>query len=306
MNAAASTVLSEGYLKGFFDVVGAMLSQSATFEAQDPQEAPADALGDMASRYSVVIQAKIKEGGGVAFLFQLDGVRKITSAVMGEEPPADEAISDEEGATLKEVFDPCVGGGPGHFKEAYEKIVDLEPSEVSVCGPDTAQALVDLLGRDVVATPFTYSVPPDMDGDGIILYSESLEQIVPADKLGGDAAGGGLSQDEVGDILGDFGQQPVAAAGAPGAAEAPENLEMILDIGLVVTARMGRVEMPVGDILSLGPGSIIEVGRMVDEPVELLVNDKLIARGDVVVVDEKFGLRITEIVSPQERIESLR
>ncbi len=55
-----------------------------------------------------------------------------------------------------------------------------------------------------------------------------------------------------------------------------------------------------------GPGSIIEVGHLIDEPVELLVNDKLIARGDVVVVDEKFGLRITEIISPEERIETLR
>jgi flagellar motor switch protein FliN/FliY len=56
----------------------------------------------------------------------------------------------------------------------------------------------------------------------------------------------------------------------------------------------------------LGPGSILEVGKTVDEPVELLVNNRLVARGDVVVVDEKFGLRITEIVSREERIESLR
>ncbi|MCC6491238.1 MAG: flagellar motor switch protein FliN [Candidatus Hydrogenedentes bacterium] len=84
------------------------------------------------------------------------------------------------------------------------------------------------------------------------------------------------------------------------------NLDMVLDIRLVATARLGRIEMPISEILSLGPGSIIEVGHLVDEPVELLVNDKLIARGDVVVVDEKFGLRITEIVSPRERIESLR
>ena len=63
--------------------------------------------------------------------------------------------------------------------------------------------------------------------------------------------------------------------------------------------------MPIAELLALGPGSIIDVGRLVDEPVELLVNNKLIARGDVVVVDEKFGLRITEIVSPEERIESM-
>ena len=69
--------------------------------------------------------------------------------------------------------------------------------------------------------------------------------------------------------------------------------------------RLGKVDIPLSEILSFGPGSIIEVGHLIDEPVELLVNDKLIARGDVVVVDEKFGLRITEIISPQERIESL-
>lgn len=85
-----------------------------------------------------------------------------------------------------------------------------------------------------------------------------------------------------------------------------ENLGRILDIGLLATARLGRIEMPISEILALGPGSIIDVGRMVDEPVELLINDKLVARGDIVVVEEKFGLRITEIVSPQQRIENLR
>jgi len=84
------------------------------------------------------------------------------------------------------------------------------------------------------------------------------------------------------------------------------NIDVVLDIGLEATVRLGRVEMPLGEVLALGPGSIIEVGHMVDEPVELLVNDKLIARGDIVVVEEKFGLRITEVISRAERIESLR
>jgi flagellar motor switch protein FliN/FliY len=89
-------------------------------------------------------------------------------------------------------------------------------------------------------------------------------------------------------------------------AHAPRNIDMVLDIQLVAMARLGRIEMPIGEILNLGPGSIIEVGHLVDEPVDLFVNNKLIARGDVVVVDEKLGLRITEIISPRERIESLR
>ncbi len=124
---------------------------------------------------------------------------------------------------------------------------------------------------------------------------------------------GGMNADEVSKLLHDLepGQEsePAAAPPAPskkGEGNAQRNIDMVLDIQLVATARLGRVEMPIGEILNLGPGSIIEVGHLVDEPVELFVNNKLIARGDVVVVDEKLGLRITEIVSPKERIESLR
>ncbi|NUM55338.1 MAG: flagellar motor switch protein FliN [Candidatus Hydrogenedentes bacterium] len=123
-----------------------------------------------------------------------------------------------------------------------------------------------------------------------------------------------MSQDEVNAMLKGLGPNADSesdAVAAPAASRddtgaETKNLDMVLDIRLTATARLGRVDMQIADILSLGPGSIIEVGHLVDEPVELLVNDKLIARGDVVVVDEKFGLRITEIISPRERIESLR
>jgi flagellar motor switch protein FliN/FliY len=113
-----------------------------------------------------------------------------------------------------------------------------------------------------------------------------------------------VSDDEMKDILRGFGSDAAEMTSDSGAPR--ENYDVILDIELTATARLGSIEMPISEILNLGPGSIIEVGQFVDEPIELLVNDKLVARGDVVVVDEKFGLRITEIVSQKERIESLR
>jgi flagellar motor switch protein FliN/FliY len=97
-----------------------------------------------------------------------------------------------------------------------------------------------------------------------------------------------------------------AAAPSRGVASDIENIDLILDVQLSVVARLGQVEMPISEVLALGAGAIIEVGRSVEEPVELFVNEKLIARGEVVVVDEKFGLRITEIVSPSDRVKSLR
>ena len=83
------------------------------------------------------------------------------------------------------------------------------------------------------------------------------------------------------------------------------NLDLILDIPLSVTVELGRSKMLINDLLQLGQGSIIELTKLVGDPLEVLVNDKLVARGEVVVVNEKFGVRLTDIVTPMERVKSL-
>jgi flagellar motor switch protein FliN/FliY len=85
----------------------------------------------------------------------------------------------------------------------------------------------------------------------------------------------------------------------------PDDLEFILDIPLRVSVELGRTKMLVNDLLQLGQGSVIELTKLAGESMEVYVNDKLIARGEVVVVNEKFGVRLTDIISPQERIEQL-
>jgi flagellar motor switch protein FliN/FliY len=86
----------------------------------------------------------------------------------------------------------------------------------------------------------------------------------------------------------------------------PDNIDFILDIPLRVSVELGRTKMLVSDLLQLGQGSVIELAKLAGEPMEIYVNDKLIARGEVVVVNEKFGVRLTDIISPQERIEQLK
>jgi flagellar motor switch protein FliN len=88
--------------------------------------------------------------------------------------------------------------------------------------------------------------------------------------------------------------------------ESPPNIQMLLDINLNVTIELGRTRLSIRKILELGPGSIIELDRLAGEPVDLLVNDKVVAKGEVVVVDEYFGIRIISLVSPEERIKQLR
>ena len=84
-----------------------------------------------------------------------------------------------------------------------------------------------------------------------------------------------------------------------------KNLDLILDIPLTLTVELGRSKMIINDLLQLGQGSVIELTKLAGEPLEVLVNQKLVARGEVVVVNERFGVRLTEIVSPVERIQSL-
>jgi flagellar motor switch protein FliN/FliY len=90
-----------------------------------------------------------------------------------------------------------------------------------------------------------------------------------------------------------------------GTVSMPQNLDFILDIPLQITVELGQTSMPIYDLLQLGQGSIIELNKLAGEPLEILVNQKLIAKGEVVVVNEKFGIRLTEVISTAERIENL-
>ena len=83
------------------------------------------------------------------------------------------------------------------------------------------------------------------------------------------------------------------------------DLDLILDIHLDVSVELGRVKILVNDLLQLGQGSIIELNKSVGEPLEIYINNKLITMGEVVVVDESFGIRVTDIISPLERVKSL-
>jgi len=83
------------------------------------------------------------------------------------------------------------------------------------------------------------------------------------------------------------------------------NLDFILDIPLKVSVELGRTKLLINELLQLAQGSVIELNKLAGEPLEVFVNDKLIARGEAVVVNEKFGVRITDIMSPMERIEKL-
>jgi len=89
-----------------------------------------------------------------------------------------------------------------------------------------------------------------------------------------------------------------------GLKEAP-NLDFVLDIPLEISVELGRARMLISELLQLGQGSVIELNKLAGEPVEIFINQKLIARGEVVVVNDKFAIKMTDILSPMERVKQL-
>jgi flagellar motor switch protein FliN/FliY len=90
---------------------------------------------------------------------------------------------------------------------------------------------------------------------------------------------------------------------APG--EAPRNFDLLLDVPLEVTVEIGRTKLAIRELLQLGAGSVIELLKLAGEPLDVLINGKPVARGEAVMVNDKFGVRLTEIASPSERIAGL-
>ncbi|OCC16097.1 Flagellar motor switch protein FliN [Dissulfuribacter thermophilus] len=107
------------------------------------------------------------------------------------------------------------------------------------------------------------------------------------------------SEKDVAPNFSDFGQETSKKG-----VEHPD-LDFILDIPLDVSVELGRAKLRIKDLLQLGQGSVVELNKLAGEPAEIYVNHKLMAKGEIVVVNEKFGVRLTEIISPSDRVKSL-
>lgn len=107
-----------------------------------------------------------------------------------------------------------------------------------------------------------------------------------------------------------FSSSPVARAefqqlSSPSKPDSLKNIDLLMDVHLPIAIELGRTRMSIEDILALGPGSVVELNKLAGEPVDVMVNSKIVAKGEVVVVDENFGVRITQLITPEERLRIL-
>lgn len=215
-----------------------------------------------------------------------EAVKLSARVMMLDSDPPDADVAD----TLKELVSQAVG------------VVSLEPEAKGITL--RVQPLVEPdQGSDErgaraagVAGLASFDLPVDADLTVAIACSFEPGAAPQAQAAGTDAALG----------LGSApGLAAEAARGRAGEGALPENLDVILDIDLPLSARFGQAELTLDALTKLGPGSLIELARLPDDPVELLVNGKVVARGEVVVVGGNYGVRVHEVVSAQDRIRTL-
>jgi flagellar motor switch protein FliN/FliY len=133
------------------------------------------------------------------------------------------------------------------------------------------------------------------DIDGTADWAEALLEQQKATDGGGDVAGGVLSGES---------PRPFSAGGNPSDAPA-RDINMVLDIPVQLSVELGRTKVSIKHILQLGQGSVVELDALAGEPMDVLVNGYLIAQGEVVVVNDKFGIRLTDVVTPSERLRRI-
>jgi flagellar motor switch protein FliN len=257
--------LIDGFVAELAAVVSAMLGASVTPKATNGKGKAAKAADPWVVRVSAT--GAISKVLAVGFTRAAAG--KLSARVMMmDSDPADAEITD----TLKELVQQAIGA------------LSLKPIAKGIdftVQPDVEAASSALPG----ATGFDLPV----DGDLNVQIACVMEE--------------GEASDEAASAADAYAAAPSSRAAMP--KDMPENLDVILDIDLPLSVRFGHAELTLDALTKLGPGSLIELARLPDDPVELLVNGKLVARGEVVVVGGNYGVRVHEVVSTEARIRTL-
>lgn len=295
--------LASLWVDAAFDNLSLLVDREFKVEARNASAMSTEDLDGLGSKFQIAVRVPVTEEAGAGetcILMSLADATVLADLLGKGEGTASEELSDDARNSLQEGVDQMTVAAEAGLKNALGDTFSLgSPTIVNLAAGE--EKLTDALGAEVVGVEFGMVCGEVLDSSiFLVMPTDTLKQF--SEKLCTDSQSAGGGDEAATTLEAPPGERPELIAKAPD----EENLDLIMDVELSLVARLGQVEMPIREVLALGPGSIVEVGRSIGEPVELLVNEKLIARGEVVVVEEKFGLRITEIVSPTERVRSLR
>ena len=306
-------------------VMSTLLDKKIEIAGKSSGAAESEALGSEYPEELIIVDCPFAAGFDASniFLFNKALVAKLSDLMMMGDGTAE--FNEDHIDAIQEGVNQMMGAAATALSGKLNKAMDFQPSSARLS--TLADSGLDL--DDMTASIFELQVEGESEGQIALLtpYSVIKEAAAAMASAAPEGEAAAEADADLGMELGDLEsaasaaeahaeEEPAAAgAGDMGVGFAPiagvsdkekERLELLLDIKLDISIELGRTRMLLRDILELGPGSVIELDKMAGESVDLLINNKKLAEGEVVVVDENFGIRITHLISMQERIKVLQ
>lgn len=277
----------------FQSTLDSMFDKEITVSFKEVSSGGPDDLSEGFESQTLILATEEKSGTEAGLMFQTKDITYLTNLMMMMDEPGKDSLEEDDKDAVKELSSQVLAAMAVPLEEKTGVKLSFRIDDVMVNdAPALFQAeeymIADAtlgIGEDSTSFRFFTDVSLlDQFGEGGDEEPDFGAAFTFPDD---DDSGGGISKsfDEAG---------------------TPSNLDLLLDIDVPISVKMGSTKMFLKDILTMGPGNIIELDESADEPVELVINNKVIARGEVVIVDGYFGFRIKEIVSRAERIKKLK
>ena len=239
------------------------------------------------SNIFVVSQLQYSEGfsGPTVFLFGEKEGALVADLMMGGDgsaPPAE--IDDVHLGAVSEVTGQMIGACSKALEEVVGKTINLSTPETKLVDFSKEEETIDILKEEnLLKITYSFSVQDLVEGELVQIMPSSL-----AKEMASLLSPSPSKEEEPKEAV----FQEIKAEG---------NLALLMDVPMRITVEIGRTSMLIRDILGVGVGSVVEIERLADEPADLLVNGKLIGRGQIVLIDDNFGFKITELISPEKK-----
>ena len=271
----------------------------------------------------VSLKVQFKNGlkGNNALMLGMADSSVIANLMMGGDgSEVGEELSEMELGAVSEAMNQMIGKALSSISEIISQNVEIDPPATRVWKNDEEISIFDIPNDEkIVRISFRLIVEDLIDSELVQLYTLDTVKEITGTILDGieeteseKEKNETRDSEEKGEPLSEYGgsgvkiQDPVfAELKKQPRQRAPRNIELILDVPLELSVVLGRTKKSIRDILALEPGSIVELNKLAEEPLEIYVNGKRTALGEVVVVDEKFGIRITDILSAEDRVRKL-
>jgi flagellar motor switch protein FliN len=303
--------IGSSFTESMVSVFSMLTGRDFTVSVKESATLDHAAISNLYTDQVIYVKAQYTKGMTGTLIFALplrEGTMLVDLMLGGEGNPSAELAGDSRDA-LAETFNQILGSANQTLSDMAGETLSIATVEILSAPAGDPNGLNELLGPAPFLDLPLATIQDNLSTTIHLLAPDLLIQQMKR-KLGlgepiSEAAPAAPAQQAAAPVA-----RMAAGATAPPAAtfQAPSdmgNLDLLMDIELPIMVRMGQTEMQLGELLKLTPGSILELNRAADAPVELLVNNKTIAKGEVVVVDGNFAFRITEIESAANRLRSL-